>query len=211
MVLSLGLGLALVVALVLIDGNFRRELFGSIPPDAPSFFFLDIRNADLDAFKALVAADAPDAKLDLAPMLRGRMTAVRGVAPDKAGIDPDVRWVFEGDRGITYAAAQPPKSKLTAGAWWPENYDGPPLVSFESKVGEGLHLKPGDTITVNVLGREVTAAVGNLREIEWQSLGINFLMVFSPNTFRGAPFGNMATLAFPGGGTRDKELALLRR
>ena len=161
-------------------------------------------------FEGAGAADAPNATLDLAPMLRGRVTAVRGVAPDKAGIDPDVRWVFEGDRGITYAAAQPPKSKLTAGARGGRaNYDGPPLVSFESKVAEGLALKPGDTITVNVLGREVTAAVGNLREIEWQSLGINFLMVFSPGAFRGAPVTHVATVSFPHGGPASDEAALV--
>ena len=101
---------------------------------------------------------------------------------------------------------QPPKSKLTRRRLVAaENYDGPPLVSFDSKVAEGLHLKLGDTITVNVLGREVTAADRqSSRDRVAVARRINFLMVFSPNTFRGAPFGNMATLAFPGGGTQRR-------
>ena len=52
-----------------------------------------------------------------------------------------------------------------------------------------LGLKLGDTITVNVLGRNVTARIANLRKVEWETLSINFVMVFSPNTLRGAPHG----------------------
>jgi putative ABC transport system permease protein len=210
-VLSLGLGLALVVTLVLIDGNFRRELLGSIPKNAPSFFFLDVRQADRPAFEAFVRKEAPNATLDFVPMLRGRIVSLKGVAADKVEADANTRWVLDGDRGITYAADQPEKSRLTEGAWWPAAYDGPPLVSFESDVGRGLHLKVGDQIIVNVLGREITATIANFREVEWQTLAINFVMVFSPNTFRGAPFANLSTLVFPDGGNADEELAFLKK
>ena len=127
------------------------------------------------------------------PMLRGRLVKpVRGVPAEKAAIDPEVRWVLEGDRGITYAAATAAgQSQLVAGAWWPQDYDGPPLVSFDRKIAEGLRLKLGDTVTVNVLGREVTR---NGRQSSARSSGsrcrINSVMIFSPNTFRGAPFGS---------------------
>jgi putative ABC transport system permease protein len=80
---------------------------------------------------------------------------------------------------------------------------------MEREVAEGLGLDIGDTITVNVLGRPVTATVANYRSVEWQSMAINFVMVFSPDTFRGAPFTSLATLTFPGGATIERELALL--
>lgn len=209
-VLSLGLGLTLVVALVLIDGNFRRDLFGSIPLDAPSFFFLDIDQADAGPFAALVARDAPGARLVLAPMLRGRIVKVAGVPAEQAKIDPDVKWVLDGDRGITYAATPPEGTKLVAGAWWPADYQGPPQVSFDRTIAEGLHLQLGDPVTVNVLGREITAEIASFREVEWRTLAMNSVMVFSPDAFRGAPFGSLATLAWPDGGTPAKEVALLR-
>jgi len=209
-VLSLGLGLTLLVALVLIDGNFRRELFGTIPATAPSFFMLDIQGEEADALRAFAAAHAPAAKLEMQPMLRGRITALDGVPADKAEIDPEVRWVLRGDRGITYAAAPPANSPITAGAWWPADYDGPPLVSFGDEVAAGLRLAVGDTVTVNVLGREVTAEIASLREINWQSLSINSVMVFTPGTFRGAPFTSLATLSYPEGGTAEEELAFLK-
>ena len=210
-VLSLGLGLALVVAVVLIDGNFRRDLIGSIPTDAPSFFFLNLQATETDRFRDFVHNEAPAASLDPVPMLRGRITAVAGVPADKVAAEPNTRWVLESDRGVTFAAEPPAQAKLIEGSWWAKDYDGPPLVSFEAEAGSGLHLKRGDTITVNVLGREVTATVANFRSVDWQSLSINFVMMFSPNTFRGAPFANVATLTFPGGGELDEELVLLKK
>src|SRR5262249_52904004 len=101
-------------------------------------------------------------------------------------------------------------SRLVEGQWWPPDQQGPPLVSFEQKVAEGLGLKLGDTVTVNVLGRTITARIANLRTVDWQSLGINFVMVFSPATFRGAPATHIATLTFPGGSTPEQEISLLK-
>ncbi len=209
-VLSLGLGLTLLVALVLIDGNFRRELFGAIPATAPSFFLLDIQANEAAGLRAFVAETAPSATLEMQPMLRGRIADLNGVPAEKAEIDDDTRWVLRGDRGITYAAEPPKNNDLTAGTWWPADYDGKPLVSFGAEIAKGLHLKLGDTITVNVLGREVTAEIASLRTINWQSLSMNSVMIFSPNTFRGAPFTSLATLTFPDGGTADEELAFLK-
>jgi len=209
--LSIGLGLTLVVAIVLIDANFRHDLFGSIPRDAPSFFFLDIDGADADAFRAFAAREAPGAKLTMAPMLRGRIVSLAGVDAAAATVEPDAKWVLEGDRGVTYAATPPDGTVLVAGEWWKPDHAGPPQVSFDRKLAEGLHLKLGDPITVNVLGRDVTATIASLRDIQWRSLAMNTVMIFSPDAFRGAPFASLATLAWPDGGTPSREAALLRK
>ncbi len=65
-------------------------------------------------------------------------------------------------------------------------------------------------MTVNVLGRNITATIANMRLVDWESLGINFVMVFSPNAFAGAPHSNLATLTYPGGGTPSQEAATIR-
>ena len=75
-----------------------------------------------------------------------------------------------------------------------EDYTGEPLVSFSAEEAREIGLKIGDTVTVNVLGRNITARIANLRQVEWESMGINFVMVFSPNTFAGAPHAWLATL-----------------
>lgn len=194
-VLSLGLGLTLLVTLALIDGNLRRQISGNLPEQAPNFFFVDIQANEVEDFAALVEAESPQGKLIRVPMLRGRVMEINEVDVREIEVPPEGAWVLRGDRGITYARNAPENSTLTEGEWWPQDYDGEPLVSFAAEEGGEIGLKLGDTITVNVLGRNVTARIANFRQVEWESMGINFVMVFSPNTFAGAPHSWLATLA----------------
>jgi putative ABC transport system permease protein len=193
-VLSLGLGLTLLASIALIDGSLRAQISGQLPERAPNFFFVDIRSSEVDAFAKTVAELSPTGKLVQVPMLRGRITAINGQDPSTMNVPPGGRWVLRGDRGITYAKNLPENSRLSAGEWWAADHSGKPLVSFAAEEAAELGLKLGDTITVNVLGREITAEIANFREVAWESLSINFVMVFSPNTFAGAPHSWLATL-----------------
>jgi putative ABC transport system permease protein len=209
-VLSLGLGLALLVTVIEIDGNLHREFAAALPAQAPSFFFLDIPSADADRFDAFVRQQAPGSTLERVPMLRGRIEAANGVKAEDLKPAAESRWVLQGDRGITYANAVPAGSRIVAGQWWSADYAGAPVVSLESRTAADFGLKLGDSITVNVLGRNVTARIVNLRAVDWENLGINFVMVFSPGTFDGAPHTDIATLTFAGGGTPAQESTLIK-
>ncbi|HWE77144.1 MAG TPA: ABC transporter permease [Pseudolabrys sp.] len=209
-VLSLGLGIALLVTVVEIDGNLTQQFAHELPQRAPSFYFLDIPSGDAQRFSEFVEDRAPGALVEDVPMLRGRIIAAGGTAAEKIRPKEEAAWVLQSDRGITYSDQAPEGSRLVAGTWWKPGYDGPPLVSFEKGIADGLGLKLGDSITVNVLGRNITARIANLRRVDWQSMSINFVMVFSPNTFRGAPHTHLATLRFPDGGTPQEEGAVLR-
>ncbi|ANL36162.1 ABC transporter permease [Rhizobium phaseoli] len=208
-VLSLGLGLALLVTLTLIDGNLRQQLTGRMNEGAPNFFFVDIQSAEVDAFRNLVQTQAPNGKLMEVPMLRGRIVAFNGEDVTKMNVPAAGRWVLNGDRGITYDDTLPENAALTEGSWWDKDYSGEPLVSFSSEEAHELGLKIGDTVTVNVLGRNITAKIANLRRVQWESLSINFVMVFSPNTFRGAPHAWLATLTDPAS-TPAEDAAILK-
>lgn len=209
-VLSLGLGLALLVALMLIDGNLRAELKSGLPGETPSFFFVDVQSNKAEAFIQFLKERAPGARLDLAPMLRGRILTLNGLAADPAKAKEKVAWVLEGDRGITFSESLPQGSALIKGEWWPKDYEGPPLISLENDVAEGLGLAIGDEIGVNVLGRTIVGRVANIRKVNWRSFGMNFVLVFSPNSFKGAPHGDLITLTYPGGAESGREIALLR-
>ncbi|WP_237152817.1 ABC transporter permease [Oryzibacter oryziterrae] len=209
-VLSLGLGLTLMVTLALIDGGLRQQLSSTLPERAPNFFVLDIAGSEAQAFRQLTEAAVPGTKLESVPMLRGRITALRGVPIDKIEAPEGARWALDGDRGITFADSLPKNSILGSGAWWAKDYQGEPLVSFEDKLATDLGLKIGDLITVSVLGREITARIANTRRVEWESLSINFVMVFSPNAFTGAPFSDLSTVTLPGGGDRASEAAFMK-
>jgi putative ABC transport system permease protein len=209
-VLSLGLGLALLVTVIEIDSNLHRQFTAALPDKAPSFYFLDIPSNDSERFDTFVKKLAPDAKLEEVPMLRGRIVSANGVAAENLKPKPDAAWVLQSDRGLTYTEEVPQGSRVVAGEWWGKNYDGPPVVSFEQRIADGLGLKVGDPVVVNVLGRNITATISNLRKVDWESLGINFVMVFPPSVFRGAPHTRMATLTYPGGSTAAQEGAVIR-
>ncbi len=193
-VLSLGLGLAVLVTITQIDGNLRRQFLAALPERAPSFYFIDIPSSDSERFGAFLKKVSADATVEEVPMLRGRIVAARGVKAEEMKPSQDSEWVLQSDRGLTYTSEIPKGSKIVEGEWWGADYQGPILVSMEKKIADGLKLKIGDEIVVNVLGRDVPAKISNLRNIDWQGLGINFVLVFSPNAFKGAPHSHVATL-----------------
>lgn len=208
-VMSLGLGLAVLVTITQIDGNLRRQFTAALPEHAPSFYFIDIPSGDASRFSDFLKQTVPDANVESVPMLRGRIVAVKSVKAENLKPPNDVEWVLQSDRGLTYTGEIPRGSKVVEGKWWDANYDGPPLVSLEKKIADGLGLNVGDEVTVNVLGRDITAQVANLRTVDWQSLGINFVLVFSPNAFAGAPHTGIATLTDQGS-TADKDARIIK-
>jgi putative ABC transport system permease protein len=193
-VMSLGLGLAVLVTITQIDGNLRRQFLAALPDRAPSFYFIDIPTNEAGRFGEFLKSTAPGSTVEDVPMLRGRIVSARGVRAEDLKPSTDSEWVLQSDRGLTYTGEIPKGSKVVEGQWWGADYSGPPLVSMDRKIADGLGLKVGDEIVVNVLGRDIPATIGNLRTIDWQSLGINFVLVFSPNAFKGAPHTHIATL-----------------
>lgn len=198
-ILALGLGLTLFVTLALTDRTISRELRSGIPEKAPAFFFLDVRNEELAGFVEATRKFGGVRDVDNAPMLRGRIARIRDTPVEKVKTEGDSGWALRGDRGLTYSETLPEGSVLVEGEWWKKDYVGPPLVSFVDEVGHDIGLKIGDSVTVNVLGREVTAKVANFRKVNWRSMGINFVMVFSPNTLKSAPHSHIVTVEMDGG------------
>ncbi len=203
--LSLGLGLSLLVTLVLIDLNLQNQLTGNLQEKAPNFFFVNIQNNEVERFEARLDALAPNGERERVPMLRGRLTELKGIPASEYDAPDGARWVLRGDRGITYSEELPENSVLMEGQWWPKDYSGKPLVSFDYELANELGLAIGDSLSVNVLGRTITAEISNLRQVEWQSMAINFVMVFSPNTFAGAPHAHLATLSLDPAGARSQD------
>ena len=193
-VMSLGLGLTVLVAIAAIEGNLAHQIRQTLPEEAPGFYFIDIQPDQAEEFDRIVNAVPGVKELRRVPMLRGRIMAVNGTASQNLEVPPEIDWVFRGDRGLTWTHQPPADTELTAGTWWPADYDGPSLVSLDTAVGEALGLGPGDRLTVNVLGRDIEVEIANLRVIDWSDLGINFVMVFSPGVLAQAPQTQIATV-----------------
>lgn len=192
--LSLGLGLTLLVTVSLIDRNLTGEISGTLPARAPSFFFIDIQRDQADSFAALVSGAPGVTAFERVPMLRGRIVSIKGVDAATLKVASNVQWALKGDRGMTFSATMPRGSTLVSGKWWPADYKGPLLVSMTDDVAKGFGVQVGDTIIVNVLGRDLAATIANTRQVDWTSLGINFVLVFSPGALEGAPYSELATV-----------------
>jgi putative ABC transport system permease protein len=195
MLLSAGAGLTVLVAVAEIRGNLVGEFTGALPAQAPSFFFIDLQPADLRNFEAVLARTGAVHDLQTMPSLRARITAIGGVPAEQFHPKNDRDgWPLGTDIGFSYAATPPPNTRLETGAWWPADYLGPPLLSFDTKIAASWGLKLGDTLTVNVLGRSFDLKIANLRDIDWQSLQLNFLMLGTPDPFAAAPHTLLATV-----------------
>jgi putative ABC transport system permease protein len=194
-IVALGLGLTLLATVVLVQTSVQAEVADQLPDRAPSFFFVDVQSRDIDAFTTLVTGTPTAADFVATPMLRARIVKIAGIPAAEARLGPDARWVPDGDRGITYSATRPENVSIVEGPeWWPADYRGPELLSFDKGLAERMGLKIGDTITVNVLGRDIDATIYNLRDVDFRNGGINFFMILSPGVIAAAPHTYIATV-----------------
>ncbi len=191
---SLGLGLTALVIITLVQGNLNDLVSDTLPDDAPTFFFLDIQTDQVAAFDRSLREIPGLRRIEHSPTLRGRITAINGVPSDQAQVAPDVQWAIRGDRYLSYAATPGASTTVTAGSWWPADYSGPPLLSLTADLGKGFGVSIGDSLTVNVLGRDVTAEIANLRQVDWSTLELNFALLFSPGILENAPQTHIAAV-----------------
>ena len=193
-IISLGLGLTLLVTLSMVEGNIARQLQQDLPERAPAFFLLDIKKNEVEPLNQKLEATGLMEIVETVPLMRGKIVKLNGIDVNKVKLSGRQGWVTRGSRGLTYSDTLPENSILTAGEWWGKGYTGEPLVSLVDDIAADLNLVIGDYMTVNLFGREIRAKISNLRHVEWQGLGINFVMVFSPNTLENAPHVHMATI-----------------
>ncbi len=202
-VLSLGLGLTVLAAVGQIDGNLRTAFADDLPAVAPSYFFVDIQPDQIGGFRDRLDQDEAVSRYDTAPMLRGIITQINGRPATEVA---EGHWVVRGDRGVTYADAQPAGTEITAGAWWPAGYDGPPQISFAAEEAAEIGLQLGDTMTVNILGRDITGEVTSFRNVSWEDAGIGFVLAMNQSALQGAPHSWISTAY----ATPEAEAAILR-
>lgn len=194
LVVALGLGLTLFATLAAIQTSLTNEIRLSVPREAPSFFVLDIPVERTDEFTAKVVENAPEAEINIVPTLRGIITEYGGQIVAELDQIPEGAWVLRGDRGLTYSSSIPEGSEIISGEWWPEDYDGPPLVSVDAEQAGALGLKVGDSLTISLLGVEIKSTVASLREVNWRNFGFNYVLVFPPSVLAGTPHTVAATI-----------------
>ena len=201
LVTALGFGLAAFVLLAAIQTSLDANIQARVPQRAPDYFVLDVPRDRAGEFAATVQREAPGAKVRTVPALRGSILAYgpadRMIRVSSLKEIPEDAWPLRGERGLTYSVDVPEGNVITAGKWWPRNYAGEPLVSIDERLAEALDLKIGDQLTIGLLGVERTAKISSFRRIDWDSLGFNYVLVFSPNAIADAPHNLAAMIDLP--------------
>ncbi|MBO9725297.1 MAG: FtsX-like permease family protein [Novosphingobium sp.] len=203
LVTALGFGLSAFVLIAAVQTSLDANIRRTVPARAPDFFVLDVPKDKAGEFRDVVAREAPGSTLRMVPNMRGRILAYgpkdRMTRVSDLKDIPEDAWALKGERGLTYSVGVPEGSTVTSGQWWGEFHRGAPLVSVDEKFAQTVGLKVGDYVTVGLLGVERTARVAALRRIDWDTLGFNFVLVFSPNALADAPHNLAATIEVPRG------------
>ena len=194
LVVALGLGLTLFVLLAAIRTSIDATVARSVPAKAPALIALDVPPEREAEFRRVVTHAAPGATIATVPLLRGTITGYGSTnVADLADI-PEGAWALRGDRGLTFARTLPEGSVLAAGRWWPPDHTGPPLVSVDERLADALDLTIGEELRFTVLGVERRATIASFRRVEWETLGFNFVLVFSPDALADTPYNLAATV-----------------
>ncbi|MXO90794.1 ABC transporter permease [Pontixanthobacter aquaemixtae] len=203
LVTALGFGLSAFVLLAAIQSSINGNIDQRVPQQAPDYIALDVPLDGVSRFEELVKADQPESEIQTVPALRGAILAY-GPADNMTRVSdleelPDGAWPLRGERGLTYSDDVPVGNVLTEGEWWDADHSGAPLVSVDEEFAAAIDLKIGDKITVGILGVEKSAQVANFRRLDWENMGFNYVLVFSPNAIADAPHNIAATIDLPDG------------
>jgi putative ABC transport system permease protein len=198
---ALGLGLALMSLVAVVQTNLLGQLRDTAPANAPSVIFRQIPHDDVAEFDALMekfGVDRSDPKsFQRAPFILGRVIALKGKPLDEDKVAPEERWVTRGETAMTVLGKRPPNVLVQQGKWWPEDYSGPLLVSVEDGAARGLGVGIGDTIGFRIYGREVEGRITSIRKVDWGGFGPNMAFILSPGTLDAAKPFNTAIVIVP--------------
>lgn len=187
---ALGLGLALLTLVAVVQQNILKQVQETAPANVPSLVFSQIPGDGFEKFDLILASTGIDINdpdiFRRAPQMLGRVISLNGSEIVEEEVAESERWVVQGEIGLTYLAAKPPEAELTKGRWWAEDYRGPLLASVEHEAAKGLGLDVGDSIGFRIFGREVVAEVASLRRVDWGGFGANTAVILSPGTLEAA-------------------------
>jgi len=209
-IVSVGLGLAVLLIIALLESNLYNQLLGAVSRDAPTFVATDLFDDEAAVLEDM-AKDSPDfVNVSVNPMLRGAIVGINGKPPPSpADLPEESAFLLSGEVPFTWLADLPAHSTVVGGKWWPADYSGPPLVSLRSTMRDELGLKIGDTLQIRLFGQIIDARIANFRDYQWQN-GINFMVTFSPGMIEDFPATLLAGIKAAPGKEKTVERALAR-
>jgi putative ABC transport system permease protein len=192
---AVGLGVALLASVVLIQSSLLSQVREVAPKTAPALVFTEIPPDRAAAFDSEVAAGmgplTPDTYLRM-PMFSGRITALNGRPMVRDRIAPSQRWIFDNDIQMSVAGAAPKDVAVSQGAWWPADYSGPPLAAIGEDMAAAGNIRLGQALTVTALGTDIQAKVAAIRKVDIGGFGPGFQVILDSDALKGAALRQVA-------------------
>ena len=186
-VVAFGLGITVLLLLTLVRTDLLEGWRKTLDADAPNHFLINIQPHEVDDVGALFETNGM-ARPAFTPLVRARMTTINSESvKEREYPNEDGRWLANREANLSFAAEMSSSNELIEGEWWPADYDGPPLVSIEEESATNTGVTIGDELEFFVAGREVTAEIASIRNVNWDSFQPNFFIVLSPGALDGMP------------------------
>ena len=186
-VVAFGIGLTVLLLLTLVRTDLLEGWRQTLDENAPNQFLINIQPHETESVTEIFEARGIEPPA-LSPLVRARMTEINDVdVKEREYPTRDANWFVNREQNLSWAVYLSDSNELLEGEWWPEDYDGPPLVSIEEEVAMETGLGLGDRIRFEVAGQELEAEVASVRRINWDSFQPNFFLVLSPGALEEYP------------------------
>lgn len=193
-VVAFGLGLTVLLLLTIVRTDLLQRWRQTLDQNAPNHFMINIQPHELDSVADIYATAGIEVP-KFVPLIRARMSTINGESvKERAYPNPGGQWMANREANLSFAATLSSSNEIVEGEWWPEDYEGPPLVSVEEEAALETGLTIGDRMTFVIAGRELEATITSVRKINWDSFQPNFFMVFSPGALDGMPTTYISSL-----------------
>ena len=204
---ALGIGIMLVLSIRLVQMDMIDMLNKNTDIKPPNFFFIDIQRDQTETFKKVVRKTAPDAKLELTPLVRSRLHSIddRTIENWQYQNKHEEEWFITREFVLTYMEGEPPQDNIIIdGRWWSQEESKLAQVSLEKDAARRLGATLGSQLTVDIQGIPVTAEVTSIRKVSWRNIRTNFYMIYSPGALAQAPVTYVGTVSLD----QTQEMAL---
>ncbi len=184
---AFGLGIMVLLLLGIVRTDLMSGWQQMLSEDAPNHFLINIQTDERGTVER-VFEDAGVPVPNLWPMVRARMTHIRGTPVEKIEFaNENARWFVDREHNLSWSAEPQTDNRIVDGEWWTPERHGEPLVSIELERAQRMDLAIGDTLTFDIAGESIELTVANFRTVEWDSFNPNFFLVLPPGVLDGLP------------------------
>jgi len=200
-IVALGLGVAVVLAMYLVESELGSQFDAELPDDAPTAFVVDIQPEQWPEVRRLLAEEGA-LRIESVAMVNARLLSVDGVAVETLAGDTDEdsgrKWVLTREQRLSYMAELPEDNRIVDGELW--GMADTAEVSVEEEFARDMGARVGSRLVFDIQGLPVELTVGSIRTVDWTTFGINFFLVVEPGVLEDAPQFRVATIHLPDGG-----------